>query len=54
MKELKEVFLTVLFAVLFMPLVAGASYTIHQYPNITSEHNANRENAAKWQICSIC
>jgi hypothetical protein len=35
MKLGKEVFLTVLFAMLFMPLVAGASYPVHQYPNIT-------------------
>jgi cysteine-rich repeat protein len=35
MKVRKEVFLTMLFAMLFMPLVAGASYPINQYPNIT-------------------
>ena len=35
MKGVKEVFLTVLFAMFFMPLVAGASYPMHQYPNIT-------------------
>jgi hypothetical protein len=35
MKVGKGVFLTVLFAMLFMPLVAGASYPVHQYPNVT-------------------
>jgi hypothetical protein len=35
MKGCKEVFLTVFFVVLLVPLVAFASYTTQQYPNVT-------------------
>jgi hypothetical protein len=35
MKLGQEVLLTVFFAVLLMPFAAGATYPVHQYPNIT-------------------
>jgi cysteine-rich repeat protein len=57
MKAGKEVFLIVLFAMLFMPLVAGASYPMNQYPNITpiekmqpnGEYGIYLMKEGKWQ-----